>query len=79
MTKKVLNIQFDCCHIECIRSDTKFKPYRVYSTDYRTRRQIASCSDFIEVLNFISDFYLYAMNIKPIDEVVEWSKKNGTY
>ena len=78
MTKKVMNISLDGCHLECIRSDDRYNPYRVYKIGGGHRRQIAKYGDFLSVLWFLQRFYTDGVDTMSMPEVVAWAKKTGS-
>jgi hypothetical protein len=78
MARKVLNISLDGCNIECIRTDDKVNPFRVYKRSLRHRRQIAKYADFISVIYFLMDFYKDGVDSMTFPEVVGWARNRGS-
>ena len=77
-TRKVLKIQLDGCHIECIRTDDKYNPYRVYKILGVHRRQIAKYGEFVSVLCFLKDFYIAGCDTMTTSDVIAWAKETGS-
>ena len=78
MTKLVMKIQLDGCHLECIRTDDKYNPFRVVKITTGHRRQIAKYGDFMSVICFLLDFYRAGMDTMPTHEVIRWAKETGS-
>ena len=78
MSKKVLNIQLDGCHLECIRTDNKVNPFRVYKVSTWHRRQIAKYGEFLSVICFLKDFYQNGCDTMTTPEVIQWAKETGS-
>ena len=78
MTKMVMKICLDGCHLQCIRTDDKYNPFRVIKITAGHRRQIAKYGDFMSVLYFIKDFYQTGMDTMPTSEVIRLAKKTGS-
>ena len=78
MTRKVLDICIDGCHLECIHTECKQNPFRVYLRDAGHRRQIAKYGDFVSVLYFLMDLYQSGANRLTTSGVAMWAKgRNG--
>lgn len=77
MTKQVLKINLDGCHLECIRTEDKNNPFRVYRIAAGHRRQIAKYGDFFSVVCFLKDFYLDGADTMTTPDVIEWAKEHG--
>lgn len=78
MTKKVLNICLDGCHIECIRTEDKRNPFRVYKVFCGHRKLIARYGDFLSVICFIKDFYIAGADTMNTPELIQWAKETGS-
>lgn len=72
--KKVLDIRLDGKHIECIRTDDRYNPFRVYLKTVNHRRQIAKYGDFLSVIDFIRVYYTEGIDSLTLPETIEWSK-----
>lgn len=72
--KKVLDIRLDGKHIECIRTDDRYNPFRVYLKTVNHRRQIAKYGDFLSVIDFIRVYYTEGIDSLTFPETIEWSK-----
>ena len=77
MAKKVMDIKLDGFHLECIKTDDKTAPYRVYRTFWEHQRQIAKCTDIMHVVNFVRDLFLHGIDMASLRDNIEWSKDNG--
>ena len=72
--KKVLDIRLDGKHIECIRTDDRYNPFRVYLKTVNHRRQIAKYGDFLSVIYFLRNYYEEGIDSLPLPETIEWAK-----
>lgn len=72
--KKVLDIRLGGKHIECIRTDDRYNPFRVYLKTVNHRRQIAKYGDFLSVIDFIRDYYTEGIDSLTLSQTVEWAK-----
>lgn len=72
--KKVLDIRLDGKHIECIRTDDRYNPFRVYLKTVNHRRQIAKYGDFLSVIDFIRVYYTEGIDSLTLSQTVEWAK-----
>lgn len=76
MKKKVLDIRLDGFHIVCIMyKEDKRNPFRVYRVTAEHRRQIAKYADFISVLSFIRDLYIFGADTMTFPKLIEWAKR----
>lgn len=75
--KKVLDIRLDGKHIECIRTDDRYNPFRVYLKTPNHRRQVAKQGDFLSVIDFIRVYYTEGIDSLTLPETIEWSKAVG--
>lgn len=78
MSKKALGINLDGCRIDCIRTEDKRNPFRVYRIGGGHRIMIAKYGDFMSVLHFLKDFYLEGMDTATLSDVREWAKDCGS-
>lgn len=72
--KKVLDIRLDGKHIECIRTDDRDNPFRIYLKNANHRRQVAKYGDFLSVVNFIRNYYEEGADSFTLSETIEWAK-----
>lgn len=72
--KKVLDIRLDGKHIECIRTDDRYNPFRVYLKTVNHRRQIAKYGEFLSVIDFIRVYYTEGIDSLTMSQTVEWAK-----
>lgn len=72
--KKVLDIRLDGKHIECIRTDDRYNPFRVYLKTVNHRRQIAKYGEFLSVIDFIRVYYTEGIDSLTLSQTVEWAK-----
>lgn len=72
--KKVLDIRLDGKHIECIRTDDRYNPFRVYLKTVNHRRQIAKYGEFLSVVDFIRVYYTEGIDSLTLSQTVEWAK-----
>lgn len=72
--KKVLDIRLDGKHIECIRTDDRDNPFRIYLKTVNHRRQVAKYGDFLSVVNFIRNYYEEGADSLTLSETIEWAK-----
>lgn len=72
--KKVLDIRLDGKHIECIRTDDRYNPFRVYLKTVNHKRQIAKYGDFLSVIDFIRVYYTEGIDSLTMSQTVEWAK-----
>lgn len=78
MSKKVMGITLDGFRLECIRTDDKYNPFRVYRIWTGHRRQIAKYGDFLSVICFIRDLYLDGADTMTMVDLVQWAKDRGS-
>lgn len=77
--KKIIDIHEGGRHIVCIQAmDRKdLNPYKVYEVISPTgspirKRLLVKYADFMSVIYFIRDYYLYGLNTMPVSEIREW-------
>lgn len=77
--KKILDIHEGGRHLVCVQQTDRgvVNPYRVYVVISPTgspvrRRLLTKYADFMSVIYFLRDFYLYGLNTMPVSEAVEW-------
>ena len=76
--KKIIDINEGGRHLICTHSmDAKINPYAVYVVISPTgspirKRLLVKYGDFMSVIYFIRDFYLYGLNTMTVSEVREW-------
>ena len=77
MAKKIIDINEGRKHLVCYRTNEKFNQYSVYMVISPTgspvrKRLIIKYADFMSVLYFIRDFYLYGLDTMCLQEIKEW-------
>lgn len=77
MSKKVANIISGGIHLECIQTEDRDTPYKVYiCTDRYHRRQLAKYSSFLAAIGFIRWIYYEGANVLPLPDLMTWTDKN---
>jgi hypothetical protein len=79
MTRKVLNICLDGTHLECIRTEDKRNPFRVYRVSVGHREQIAKHHDFLSVICFLKDFYQDGADTMTTSELTQWVNDRSVF
>lgn len=84
MTKKIIDINEGGYHLVCIHDNGRavVNPYRVYAVvsapgSPLRRRLLTKYCDFMSVIYFLRDFYLYGLNTFPVSEVQAWIKAHS--
>ena len=77
--KKVLDIRLDGKHIECIRTDDRDNPFRIYLKTATHRRQVAKYGDFLSVIYFLRNYYEEGADSFTLSETIEWAKAGSAY
>lgn len=77
--KKIIDINEGGRHLICIHTIDKndYNPYKVYEVISPTgspvrKRLLTKYGDFMSVIYFIRDYYLYGLDTMPVSEVREW-------
>ena len=77
--KKILDINEGGSHLVCIQQRERgvINPYHIYVIISPTgspvrRRLLTKYADFMSVIYFLRDFYLYGLNAMSVSEAVEW-------
>lgn len=76
--KKIIDIHENRCHLICIKdSNDKTHPYHVYMVISPTgsplrKRLLVKYTDFMSVLYFFRDFFLYGLDVCCLTEIKEW-------
>jgi len=80
--KKIIDIHEGGRHLICIQvmGRKDYNPYRVYEIISPTgspvrKRLLTKYGDFMSVIYFIRDYYLYGLNTMAISEIHEWLDK----
>lgn len=72
--KKVIDVRLDGKHIECIQTDDKDNPFRIYLKNANHRRQVAKYGDFLSVIYFLRDYYAEGIDTLSLSETIAWAK-----
>lgn len=82
--KKIIDIHEGGRHLVCIQNmdKTDRNPYKVYEVISPTgspvrKRILTKYGDFMSVIYFIRDFYLYGLDTMPVSEVREWLSEHS--
>lgn len=77
MAKKIIDVNEGNRHLVCYQSNDRANPFSVYIVISPTgapirKRLLVKYADFMSVLYFIRDFYLYGLDTMSVSEVKEW-------
>lgn len=77
MAKKIIDVNEGHRHLVCYQSNDRINPFSVYMVISPTgspvrKRLLIRYGDFMSVLYFIRDFYLYGLDTMTLSEVKEW-------
>ena len=79
--KKIMDIHEGRTHLVVIRDNVaRHNPYRIYLIISPTgapvrKRQLIQYADFMSVLYFLRDFFLYGLDAMCYSEMREWIKQ----
>lgn len=82
MEKKIIDVNEGNRHLVCYKSNDRANSFSVYMVISPTgspirRRLLVRYSDFMSVIYFIRDFYLYGLDTMPVSEVREWLSEHS--
>jgi len=81
--KKIIDVHEGHVHMTCIQfMEERSNPYRIYmvispSGSPVRKRELIRYEDFMSVIYFIRDFFLYGLDTMPLCEIMEWIKEHS--
>ena len=84
MARKIIDVNEGNRHLVCYKSSDRSNPFRVYMVISPTgspvrKRLLIRYGDFMSVIYFIRDFYLYGLDTMSLSEVKEWIDKHSVW